>query len=111
VGSLNTVKLNQRRFAPTPAHIEWNPVPTSLEYAVRGRYRIIPKHPLVLAPDDLTAWAREPFTSKPSIAISSAKAQPDEAVLQTPDSALTGAPQPPHELIAEPGRGRDEKVR
>ena len=33
VGNLTTVKSNQRRFAPTPAHIERNYLPTSPEYA------------------------------------------------------------------------------
>jgi len=33
VGSLTNVENNQRRFAPTPAHIERNYLPTSPEYA------------------------------------------------------------------------------
>jgi hypothetical protein len=34
VGSLTNLKNNQRRFAPTPAHIERNHLPTSPEYAL-----------------------------------------------------------------------------
>ena len=34
VGSLTNVENNQRRFAPTPAHIERNYLPTSPEYAL-----------------------------------------------------------------------------
>ena len=34
VGSLTNVENNQRRFAPTPAHIERNYLPTSPEYAI-----------------------------------------------------------------------------
>jgi len=37
VGHLDKVETNQRRFAPTPAHIERNHRPTSLEYAGRNK--------------------------------------------------------------------------
>jgi hypothetical protein len=42
VGSLTNVENNQRRFAPTPAHIERNYLPTSPEYALLLEERLIP---------------------------------------------------------------------
>jgi len=41
VGNLTTVKSNQRRFAPTPAHIEWNHLPTSPEYALLITHNLV----------------------------------------------------------------------
>jgi hypothetical protein len=41
VGTLTNVESNQRRFAPTPAHIHRNHLPTSLEYAGKERGKIL----------------------------------------------------------------------
>jgi hypothetical protein len=38
-----------------------------VDYFVRGRYKILPKHPQVLTPDELTAWART-SASQPALA-------------------------------------------
>jgi hypothetical protein len=46
------------------------------DYLVRGRHKVIPKHPLVLTPDDLTAWVRPALTASPSAAQNSVSAGP-----------------------------------
>jgi hypothetical protein len=71
-----------------------------VDYLFRGRYRILPKHPLVLAPDDLTAWARPPSTSHPQPApLLSAE---NDAKSDTPLPALHGLSEPPSIFIAAP---------
>jgi len=50
-----------------------------VDYLVRGRYRIVPKHPMVLTPDDLTAWARAPSAIRPLEAHAAALILPDKA--------------------------------
>jgi len=64
-----------------------------VDYLVRGRYRIVPKHPMVLTPEDLTAWARNAAASQPLLARSSATAHPDGAGLQYSGTALSGPPE------------------
>ena len=59
-----------------------------VEYLVRGRYHIVPKHPMVLSPDELTAWARPTPESLPLTAHSAAAVHPDGAGLIIRGSAL-----------------------
>jgi hypothetical protein len=73
-----------------------------VDYLVRGRYRIIPKHPMVLTPDELTAWARPTSAKQTFISQSPAIVPANGAALVISDSALPVSPETPLVLIAEP---------
>jgi hypothetical protein len=73
-----------------------------VDYLVRGRCPIAPKHPLVLTPDDLTAGACPTYASRLLIAHSRATDHPDGAGLQAPRLALAGSSELPLMLIASP---------
>jgi hypothetical protein len=61
-----------------------------VNYLVRGRHRILPKHPLVPAPDDLTAWARPALTGPTPTA-----QNPVSVVAQAPSAAAIGPAETP----------------
>lgn len=73
-----------------------------VDYLVRGRYRIIPKHPMVVAPDELIAWARHTSLSKLMIVNPIVAVPLDGAVLTIHDPALPVSSEFPMVLDAEP---------
>ena len=67
-----------------------------VDYIVRGRYKILPKNPLVLTPDSLTTWAREDFESPtlspPSQTVGSEVAQiPASTGIESPNTGPSGS--------------------
>jgi len=55
-----------------------------VDYFVRGRYHAIPKHPQVVTPDDLVAWARSSPPISSLTAASQAAQNPESAGIQAP---------------------------
>lgn len=74
-----------------------------VDYLVRGRFRIVPKHPLVLMPDDLIAWARPISENQPFVAQSRGPCDPDCAGTQAVPPPFSGSVESPLMLIADPG--------
>jgi len=72
-----------------------------VDYLVRGRYRIVPKHPMVLTPDELTSWARPAFGSQSLVAHSAVANHPDETWLMLPGTAQPSTSESPLILIDE----------
>jgi hypothetical protein len=58
-----------------------------VDYFVRGRYHVIPKHPQVLTPDDLVAWAHSSPANSSLTAASQAAQNPESAGIQAPGAA------------------------
>lgn len=58
-----------------------------VDYFVRGRYHAIPKHPQVVTPDDLVAWARSSPASSSLTAASQSAQNPESAGIQAPGAA------------------------
>jgi hypothetical protein len=73
-----------------------------VDYLVRGRYRIVPKHPMVLTPDELTAWARPASESQSLVAHSPAVVHPTGAELMISEPVVPAASESPLLMIAEP---------
>ena len=73
-----------------------------VDYLLRGRYRIIPSHPMVLTPDELTAWARPASADQLSVAQSSSAVYTDGAWLMLPASVMPASSESSMILIAEP---------
>jgi hypothetical protein len=61
-----------------------------VDYFVRGRYRVIPKHPQVATPDDLVAWARSSPASSSLTCASHIAQNPEDAGIQAPGAAVGG---------------------
>jgi hypothetical protein len=61
-----------------------------VDYFVHGRHNIVPKHPQIPAPDDLTAWARSGASSSLLTSGASAAQNPDSASIQAPVAAADG---------------------
>jgi hypothetical protein len=64
-----------------------------VNYFARGRHRILPRHPLVLAPDDLTAWAHPALTDATPTAqnpVSAAEQAPGAAAIGPADTPGAG---------------------
>lgn len=74
-----------------------------VDYLVRGRYRIVPRHPLVLMPDDLIAWARPASVNQPLAMHPLVPCDPECPDSQTNSPALSGSVEAPLLLIADPG--------
>lgn len=73
-----------------------------VDYLLRGRYRIIPSHPMVLTPDELTAWARPASADQLSVAQSSSAVYTDGAWLMLPASVMPASSESSMILIADP---------
>jgi hypothetical protein len=74
-----------------------------VDYLVRGRYRIVPKHPMVLTPDELTAWARPAPGIPPSIANALSAVALDDPALMVPTSVSPTSSEYPLMFLAGPG--------
>jgi len=61
-----------------------------VDYFVRGRYHVLPKHPQVLTPNDLVTWARSTPTSPLLTAASPSAQNPESAGIQAPGAAAGG---------------------
>jgi hypothetical protein len=68
-----------------------------VDYFVRGRYRVIPKTPQVVAPDDLVAWAHSTSASSSLTAATIAAQNLGSTGIQVPGSAAgsTAKTEPP----------------
>jgi hypothetical protein len=74
-----------------------------VDYLVRGRYRIVPKHPMVLTPDELTAWARPTTEIRSSIAEVPSAIALDDTGLMFPTAASPTSSQFPLMFLTDPG--------
>lgn len=71
------------------------------DYFVRGRNHILPKHPLVLRPDELTAWARPALTASTPTAQNSVSAGAQASGAAAIDPAETPAAETVHDSPQE----------
>ena len=73
-----------------------------VDYLVRGRYRIVPKHPMVLTPEELTAWARPACERSSELAQSPGAVPRDAAWMMLPGFAALSPFESPLQVFDEP---------
>jgi len=74
-----------------------------VDYFVRGRYRVIPKHPQVMTPDDLVAWANSAPASSSLTAATISAQNPESTGIQAPGATAGGTAKNEAPLAVDPG--------
>jgi hypothetical protein len=74
-----------------------------VDYFVRGRYHVIPKHPQVVKLDDLVAWARSSTANSSLTAASHIAQNPESAGIQAPSAAAGGSAKKEASLAVDSG--------
>jgi hypothetical protein len=74
-----------------------------VDYFVRGRYRVIPKHPQVMTPDDLVAWAHSAPESSSLTAATISAQNPESTGIQAPDATADGTAKNETPMAVDPG--------